>query len=156
MVVKNEILKTHTPSTVYKTMEKDNPDGHEDGDVIQTSYTGYDVKTYRYKYDKVTDELIKVVYEDFSDYNKRDKIICNSESDEPTVPETTIPEETVPEVTEPEVTEPEVTEPEVTEPEVTEPVVTEPEVTVPDTTTEGDFDAGTPGIGGTVEGEGEG
>lgn len=144
VVVKNEILKTHTPSTVYKTMEKDNPDGHEDGDVIQTSYTGYDVKTYRYKYDKVTDELIKVVYEDFSDYNKRDKIICKIESDEPTVPETTIPEETVPEVTEPEVTEPEVTEPE----------VTEPEETVPDTTTEGDFDAGTPGIGGTVDGEG--
>jgi hypothetical protein len=37
-----------------------------------------------------------------------------------------------------------------------EPEVTEPEETVPDTTTEGDFDAGTPGIGGTVEGEGEG
>ena len=49
--------------------------------------------------------------------------------------------ETVPEATEPEVTEPEVTEPEVTEPEVTE-----PEETVPDITTEGDFDAGTPGI----------
>lgn len=156
VVVKNEILKTHTPSTVYKTMEKNNPDGHEDGDVIQTSYTGYDVKTYRYKYDKVTDELVEVVYEDFSDYNKRDKIICKIESDEPTVPETTVPEETTPEVTQPEVTEPEVTEPQVTEPEVTEPQITEPETTVPDSTTEGDFDAGTPGIGGVVDGEGEG
>lgn len=85
-----EVVNTYNPSVVYKEMSADNTDGYRDGDVIQTSYTGYDVKTYKNKYSKSTGELISSELEDFSDYNKRDKIVCKIKVAEP---ETTAPAE---------------------------------------------------------------
>ena len=61
--------------TVYEEMYADNPDGYEDGDVITTGYTGYEVYTYRCKYDKETGELISREYEDWSEYWARDEVI---------------------------------------------------------------------------------
>lgn len=61
--------------TVYEEMYADNPEGYEDGEQITSPYTGYNVYTYRCKYDKETKELISRDYEAFSDYSARDEVI---------------------------------------------------------------------------------
>ena len=62
--------------TVYEELYADNPEGYEDGDVITSGYTGYEVYTYRCKYDKETGELISREYEDWSEYWARDEVIA--------------------------------------------------------------------------------
>lgn len=62
--------------TVYEEMYADNPDGYEDGDVITSGYTGYEVYTYRCRYDKETNELISREYEDWSEYWARNEVIA--------------------------------------------------------------------------------
>ncbi len=61
--------------TKYEIHPKDNPEGYEEGDVLQTAYTGRTVRTYRHKYDKKTDEEISCDYEATSDFSKRDRIV---------------------------------------------------------------------------------
>ena len=126
-----EILSVSYPETKEKEVGPD--EGHKDGEVETSAYTGYTVQTYKCKYDKETDALISRQKEAFSEYDKRDKVVYKVvDSTEPTEPETTEPAPTEPEPTEPAPTEPEATEPEATEPEVTEPETTEPEPTEPD------------------------
>ena len=62
--------------TKYKVYAPDNKDGYKDGEVIQTPYTGYTIKTYRNKYSKDTKKLIESTLEATSVFQKRDKIIC--------------------------------------------------------------------------------
>ena len=115
-----EILSVSYPETKEKEVGPD--EGHRDGEVETSAYTGYTVQTYKCKYDKNTDALISRQKEAFSEYDKRDKVVYKVvDSTEPTEPETTEPAPTEPEPTEPTPTEPEVTEPETTEPEPTEP-----------------------------------
>ena len=126
-----EILSVSYPEIKEKEVGPD--EGHKDGEVETSAYTGYTVQTYKCKYDKETDALISRQKEAFSEYDKRDKVVYKVvDSTEPTEPETTEPAPTEPEPTEPAPTEPEATEPEATEPEVTEPETTEPEPTEPD------------------------
>ena len=126
-----EILSVSYPETKEKEVGPD--EGHRDGEVETSAYTGYTVQTYKCKYDKDTDELISREKEAFSEYDKRDKVVYKVvDSTEPTEPEPTEPEPTEPKPTEPEPTEPEPTEPEPTEPEPTEPEPTETEPTEPD------------------------
>lgn len=107
-----EILETRQPEVVYETYKFDNEEGYKDGDVIQTAVTGYVVKTYKYKYDKETNELLSKEDEATSIYMSRNKIIAS-----------VLPEETLP--------------PETTEAiEVTEEPTAEPSETVSDPTTE--------------------
>ena len=61
---------------IYEDYKPGNKEGYKDGDVIQTAYTGRTVKTYRVKYDKLTDEKISSEYEATSRYKSRDKIIA--------------------------------------------------------------------------------
>ena len=61
---------------IYEEYKPGNKEGYKDGDVIQTAYTGRTVKTYRVKYDKLTDEKISSEYEATSRYKSRDKIIA--------------------------------------------------------------------------------
>lgn len=61
--------------TKYKIYPENNPQGYEDGDVLQTAYTGRTIRTYRCKYSKATDELISCDYEATSDFAKRDRIV---------------------------------------------------------------------------------
>ena len=86
-----ETLNTYPYSTTYETMSPDNPEGYRDGDYITEPYTGYDVKTYKCKYDKQTDALISRDYEATSNYNKLNAIICKiqDEQPQPTVGENT-------------------------------------------------------------------
>lgn len=82
----NEVLRSYGWTTVYETMKANNPEGHKDGDVLTTPYTGYETKTYRAKYDKKTDTLISRELEAHSFYNKRDKVVVKIEQETP--PET--------------------------------------------------------------------
>ena len=143
-----EIEETYDWKTVEKKFPADNKKGYTDGQSISDPHTGYDVKTYKVKYDKNTDEQISRKYEATSNYEKQDEIIVvidkpeetttpsepttqptQPETTEPSVPETT--EETTPETSEPAPTE---TEPVETEPTETEPVETEPTETEPSET----------------------
>lgn len=71
-----EIL-SETPSTTEKVqMPADNPEGLKDGDYIIKPYNGYEIQTYRCKYDKQTDELISREKEAYSYYKQRPGKVC--------------------------------------------------------------------------------
>lgn len=81
-----EVLRTIPSSVVYQTESAGS--GHYDGQVLTTAYTGYDVKSYRCKYDKATNELISRTFEANSNYRKRDKVVVRIEQPaQPSVPE---------------------------------------------------------------------
>ena len=88
--MESELIRTHSYSTTYEEMTADNEKGYKDGDVIVSPYTGYDVRTYRCKYNKETNELISKEQEAISSFRKRDAVICkiinSTGQTEPTVP----------------------------------------------------------------------
>lgn len=69
--------------TIYKEMKADNEKGYKDGDTITSPTIGYDVVTYRCKYNKSNDELISKDFEAKSHFSKRDAVICKIISDTP-------------------------------------------------------------------------
>ena len=73
---------------VFEMVDPDNnPNGYKDGQVLVTPYTGYRVKTYKHKYDKVTNELIETTLERDITYSHRDrKVVKFIVKDEPTEP----------------------------------------------------------------------
>ena len=71
-----EVLGSEAPETVYEEYAPDNSEGYRDGEVIQSSYKGYTVRTYKLKYDKETKELISRDVDRVSKYKKRDKVIA--------------------------------------------------------------------------------
>lgn len=91
VVMDYEVIEELQWKTVEKVMEENNPDGYKDGDVIRSPYMGYIVDTYKYKYDKATDQLISCTFEAHSEYDKRDKLVCkiNKPTEPPTTPPTT-------------------------------------------------------------------
>lgn len=135
IVMEYEVIGSVAADTTYEDFTKDNnPEGYRDGEVIQTAYRGYTVKTYKCKYDKETDELISREYDRTSVYKKRDKIIARLvESTDPTEPEATEPPATeAPDPTEPPATEaPKPTDPPATDPPATNPPATDPPAPTP-------------------------
>ena len=133
IVMEYEVLGSVSADTVYEEFTKDNnPEGYRDGEVIQTAYRGYTVKTYKCKYDKETDELIAREFDQTSVYKKRDKIIAKlvqetePPTEAPTEPPATEPKPTDPPATEaPKPTDPPATEP----PKPTDPPATDPPAT---------------------------
>lgn len=90
--MESKVLSQTNYNTVTQTMAKDNPKGYTDGQVIQTPYTGYTVKTYKLKYDKKTDAPLSNKEEATSIYKSRDKIVVAIEQPtEPTTEPTTAP-----------------------------------------------------------------
>lgn len=75
-----EVLETYPFSVTYRTMSANNAQGYKDGDYITEPYTGYDVKTYRCKYSKDTNELISKDFEAESNYRRKDAVVCKIES----------------------------------------------------------------------------
>ena len=88
VVMENYVDRVIPYETVYEEMYADNPEGYEDGDVITSGYTGYEIYTYRCKYDKETDELISREYEDWSEYWARDEVIVKIVAKPTEAPET--------------------------------------------------------------------
>ena len=76
-----EILRKIPASVVYETKSANS--GYHDGQVLTTAYTGYDVKSYRCKYSKATDELISRTFEANSNYRKRDKVVVRIDQPAP-------------------------------------------------------------------------
>lgn len=74
-----ETISEEDYSVSYKTMAADNAEGYKDGDYITEPYKGYQVKTYRCKYNSETKELISRDFIDQSVYKKRDGVICRIE-----------------------------------------------------------------------------
>ena len=76
-----EVLGKTDYKTEYKTMtsKEAKEAGYYDGQVIQTPYTGYKVKTYKLKYD-LNGKLISRTYEATSNYKSRNKIIVKIEN----------------------------------------------------------------------------
>lgn len=135
IVMEYEVIGSVAADTVYEEFTKDNnPEGYRDGEVIQTAYRGYTVKTYKCKYNKETDELIAREFDQTSTYKKRDKIIAKLV--EPTEPPTEAPKPTDPPATEaPKPTDPPATNPPATEPpKPTDPPATDPPATNPPAT----------------------
>ena len=124
-----EVLGVRSYETIYEDYPVDNAEGYEDGDIIQTAYKGYSIRTYRCKYSKETGELISREVEATSVYNSRDLVIARvgAEETEPSEDPTETPSTDPTDPTTP--TEPPTTEP--TEPpsETTQP--TEPPTEAP-------------------------
>ncbi len=74
-----ETLNTYDYAISYRYLSAENLEGYRNGDYIVEPYTGYDVKTYRCKYNKETKELISRDLEDESNYRSRDGVICRIE-----------------------------------------------------------------------------
>lgn len=91
--IEYEILSYKSYETVYEEYAPDNSEGYEDGEVIQTPYTGCNVQTYKCKYDKETKELISREKDQYSSYKSRDQIIAKvtEETEPPTEPDSTNP-----------------------------------------------------------------
>lgn len=89
----HEISKVMEPDTKYQTYTSDNLMGYEDGDVLVAGATGYQVKTYKLKYDRETDKLLSKDYITTTHYKKVNRVEVKiedpEESTEETVPETT-------------------------------------------------------------------
>lgn len=145
-----EITRYIAPDEV---VEEHGPDsGYYDGQVLQKGTTGYVVRSYRYRYDRETNELISKDFIALSTYMTEDKIVVKIVDDEketePTEPsETTEPttEATEPstqattpttEATEPstEATDPPATDSPATDPPATDPPATDPPATDPPAT----------------------
>lgn len=123
IVMEYEVIGSQSPDTIYEEYPEDNKEGYKDGEVIQTAYRGYTVKTYKCKYSKTTDELIAREFDQTSKYKKRDKIIAKI------IKETEPPTEAPDEPEDPKPTEPE--KPKPTDPPATEPPATSPPATDP-------------------------
>ena len=91
--IEYEILSYKSYETVYEEYAPDNSEGYEDGEVIQTPYTGCNVQTYKCKYDKETKKLISREKDQYSSYKSRDQIIAKvtEETEPPTEPDSTNP-----------------------------------------------------------------
>ena len=76
------VKETFAPSTVYQYMVKDNAFGYLDGQVTQTSQTGYAIEIYLCKYDKKTNQLVERVLLEEARYEARDRIVIKIESGE--------------------------------------------------------------------------
>ena len=100
----------------WETKEKEITDGsYEDGETITTPYTGYTVDTYKYKYDKETDELISEAFEAHSEYARRDTVVA------------VVPRPAAPPATDPPATDPPETDPPETAPPTDPPTDPDPE-----------------------------
>lgn len=84
--MEHEVLGIRDYETIYEDYPEDNEEGYKDGDIVQSPYVGYTVKTYRCKYSKETGKLLSRDYEATSRYNVRDLIIARVSSGETEAP----------------------------------------------------------------------
>lgn len=98
--LQTEIVKQHDPDTIYQVMDKDNVMGYEDGKVLVSGITGYDVEVYMIKLHKQTGNQVSKDLVNTSNYNKRDQKEVQIESDPVVEPDPTDPSEPVEDPTE--------------------------------------------------------
>jgi vancomycin resistance protein YoaR len=76
-----EIIKQHDPQTIYQVMDKNNVMGYEDGHVLVSGITGFDVEVYKIKRHKQTGSQVSKDLVNESNYNKRDQKEVQIEDD---------------------------------------------------------------------------
>ena len=91
-----KITGTQEPDTKYIEMEADNPDGLQDGDVIDQGVTGYTVKTYKVKYSTVNNAVVSRDFITTSQYLTKPRQVVQIKPEPTTTPTT---EATVPPTT---------------------------------------------------------
>lgn len=87
------VIKSEDPAqTVEVSYPADNDQGYKDGEYIVEPYNGYEIETYKCKYDKQTKALLSKAWEATSVYRRRDGKICRIEA--PVTPPETTPDTT--------------------------------------------------------------
>lgn len=94
--IESLVVKTNLPGQLYNYMLPSNPGGYEDGQVLLTAILGYDVETYRYKYDKTTGQLIEKELLMTLQYDARDAIVVQLKTEMPDPTDPTQPNPTEP------------------------------------------------------------
>lgn len=95
VTLRSETIAKHDPETIYQDMDKNNVLGYEDGRVLVSGITGYDVEVYMDKYHKQTGTLMSSTLVNSSSYSKRDQKVVRIEPDVPVVPDPTVPSDPV-------------------------------------------------------------
>ena len=90
--IRTEVVQKYEPETVYQVMDKDNIMGYEDGKVLVSGITGYDVEVYMVKLHKQTGSQVSKTLVNTSNYSKRDQKVVQIESD-PIIPDPVDPTE---------------------------------------------------------------
>ena len=83
--LRTEILAQHDPETIYQTMDKDNVMGYENGHLLTSGITGYDIEVYMDRLHKQTGVVKSSVLVNTSNYSTRDQKVVYIESDDPIV-----------------------------------------------------------------------
>lgn len=91
--IESVVMDTAKLRTVYEDYEFDNKEKYQDGDVIREGIAGFTVKTYKYKYDKATGDLISKDYIATSEYEGLERIVARVAPEETTEPPTEAPTE---------------------------------------------------------------
>ena len=73
--IQTVVKETFAPTTVYQYMDPENVFGYVDGQVTQTSQTGYAIEVYICKYDRKTGALIERILLTEARYDARDRIV---------------------------------------------------------------------------------
>ena len=87
--LETDVIHTMKPTTLYQVMWEKNPGGYTDGTVLVSPITGYDVVTYRNRYDAETKRLVTEDMVSAVRYQKRNLVVVKIQVKEPAeAPET--------------------------------------------------------------------
>lgn len=81
-----ETLAQYDPETIYQTMDKNNVMGYEDGHILTSGITGYDIEVHMDRLHKQTGSVISSELVNTSKYSKRDQKVVSIKSDETVTP----------------------------------------------------------------------
>ncbi len=93
VMLESSISSTTASETVYEDYPYDNEEGYEDGDVIEEGSTGYQVKSYKVKYNRTTSKELSRDFIANSQYSAVDRIVARVEEPPETEPPTEPPTE---------------------------------------------------------------
>ena len=83
-----EVLNIIHPGTVFQNMDKDNVLGYEDGHVLVSGITGYEVAVYRVKRNKQTGDMVSKMEVNTSKYSARNEKVVRIEPEQVVDPST--------------------------------------------------------------------
>lgn len=81
--LETDVIHTMKPTTLYQVMWEKNPGGYTDGTVLVSPITGYDVVTYRNRYDAETKRLVTEDMVSAVRYQKRNLVVVKIQVQEP-------------------------------------------------------------------------
>lgn len=87
VTLRTQIIAQYDPEIIYQAMDKDNVMGYQDGHVLTSGITGYDIDVYMDRLHKQTGTVISSELVNTSSYSKRDQKVVYIESDNPVVPD---------------------------------------------------------------------